>query len=170
MFILLLMCSNGSNFIGKKPAKYDGTTLLKSSNKTCFQNIFKFYVLTYFCKWFTGAVEITAKFIQVYEVEKHEKKKGHWSENHVDDDISFNKEKKLFRCQTAGCATTGKCKYNIVKHLKSCYSVNKNQRKVVDNKICRACGKEFKQIMANRDRHSHLNSFMLKIIMTFCRR
>ena len=96
MFILLLMCSNESNFIGKKPAKFEGTTLLKSSNKTCFQNIFKFYVLTYFCKWFTGAVEITAKFIQVYEVEKHEKKKGHWSENHVDDDISFNKEKNYF--------------------------------------------------------------------------
>ena len=27
-------------------------------------------------------------------------------------------------------------------------------KKVVDNKICRACGKEFKQIMTNRDRHS----------------
>ena len=58
-----------------------------------FSRYFKFYVLPYFCKLFTGAVEITAKRIQVYEVKKHEKKKGHWSENNIDPDISFNKEK-----------------------------------------------------------------------------
>ena len=32
--------------------------------------------------------------------------------------------------------TNAKHKYNTVKHLKSCYSVNKNERKVADNKIC----------------------------------
>ena len=41
-----------------------------------FSRYFKFYVLPYFCKLFTGAVEITAKRIQLYEVKRHEKKKG----------------------------------------------------------------------------------------------
>ena len=81
------------------------------------------------------------------------KEKRHWSENNTDPDISFNEETKLFHCQTAGCATTAKYKYNIVKHLKLCYSPNKNQRKVADNKICKACRKEFSK-MSNRDRHS----------------
>ena len=53
-------------------------------------------------------------------------------------------------CQTPGCATTSKYKHNIVKHLKSCYSVNKNRGKGADNKICKACGEEFSK-MSNRN-------------------
>ena len=83
---------------------------------------------------------------------KHEKKKGHWSEKNTDPDISFNEETQLFHCPTAGCATTAKYKYNIVKHLKSCYSVNKCRKKAADNKFCKACGKVFAK-KSNRDRH-----------------
>ena len=48
---------------------------------------------------------------------KREKKKGHWPENNIDPDISFNEERKLFHCQTAGCATIAKYKYNTVKQI-----------------------------------------------------
>ena len=112
-------------------------------------------------KWFTRVVKIAARCIQVYQVEIHEKKKGHWSENNVDPDISFNEETKLVHCQTADCPMTAKYKHNILKHLKSCYSVNKNRRNVADNKICKACRKKFSK-MSEIDL---LNSFMLKIIM-----
>ena len=54
------------------------------------------------------------------------KKKVQWSENNIDPDISLNKETKWFHFETTGCATTGNYKYNIGKHLKSCYSVNNN--------------------------------------------
>ena len=42
---------------------------------------------------------------------KHENKKGHWSEKNADPDVSVNKETQLFDCPTAGCATTAKYKY-----------------------------------------------------------
>ena len=93
---------------------------------------------------------------------EREKKNGHWSEYNIDPDISFNEETKSFHWQTAGCAATAKYKYNIIKHLKSCYSVNKNQRKVADNQIYKACEKEFSKT-SNRD--DILDSFMLEIIM-----
>ena len=85
---------------------------------------------------------------------KHEKKKGQCSENNIDPDISFNEETKLCHCPTAGFATTAKYKYNIVKHLQSCYSVNKNWRKVADNKICKVYGKKFAK-KSNRDQKFH---------------
>ena len=45
---------------------------------------------------------------------KHEKKKGHWSEKNTDPDISLNEETQLFHRPTAGCATTVKYKYYVV--------------------------------------------------------
>ena len=82
---------------------------------------------------------------------KHKKKKGHQSENNKDPDISFNDETKLFHCQTTGCATTAKYKYNIVKHLKSCYSVNKNRRKKLITNFAKAAERNFPKCQTDRD-------------------
>ena len=78
--------------------------------------------------WFSLVAEISAKCIQVYQV--------------------YCQRKLL---SNPCCATKAKYKHNIVKHLKSCYSVNKNRGKGADNKICKACGKEFSK-MSNRNR------------------
>ena len=133
-------------------------TLLCKKYKLRFKILLKFcYVFTFLCvrnsntvikKWLTRFVEIAVRS-SVPSRNKHKKKKGHQSENNIEPNTSFNEETKLFHCQTNGCATTAKCKYNIVKHLKSCYSVNKNRRKVADNNFCKGCGKEFSK-MSNR--------------------
>ena len=70
----------------------------------------------------------------------------------TDPDINFNEETQLLHCPTAGCATTAKYKYNIVKYLKSSYSVNKCRKRAADDKICKACGKVFAKT-SNRDRY-----------------
>ena len=62
------------------------------------------------------------------------------------------KKLKCLNVQQDGCITSAKYKYNIVKHLKSCYSVNIRKKSVAQNKICDICGKEFAQ-KSNRDRH-----------------
>ena len=64
-------------------------------------------------------------------------------ERKKDTGIGFNEETKLFHCPTAGCAKTPKYKYNIV---------NKNRRKVPDNKIFKSCGRELAK-KSNRDRY-----------------
>ena len=81
----------------------------------------------------------------------YEKFKGLWlqKKNNV---IEFNKELSLFICPTAGCSTTSKYKNNIVKHLKSCFAVNRQRNSVADNKICPVCKKEFIK-NSNRDRY-----------------
>ena len=81
---------------------------------------------------FTRVAEIVAKCIQAYRVEIN------------------NEGTQLFQCPTAGCTTTAKYKYNIVKDLKSCYSVNKSRKRAADNKICKVCGKVFAK-KSNRD-------------------
>ena len=55
-------------------------------------------------------------------------------------------------CPTINCTTTSKYKHNIIKHLKSCYIVNKNKKAVGDNRICSICNKVFAK-KSNRDRH-----------------
>ena len=90
-------------------------------------------------------------FSTSYNRNKHEKAKGHWSENKKTS-IEFNEETSLFICPTAGCSTTSKYKSNIVKHLKSCYAVNRQRNSVAQKKICTVCGKEFAK-KSNRDRH-----------------
>ena len=64
----------------------------------------------------------------------------------------FDSDLSLFVCPSAGCNTTSKYKYNIKKHLKSCYAINKQKDSVANNKICPDCGKEFLK-KSNRDRH-----------------
>ena len=56
-------------------------------------------------------------YSSISSINKHEKKKIYWSENNINPDISFNEQTKLFHCQTAGCTTIAKYRYNIVKHL-----------------------------------------------------
>ena len=81
---------------------------------------------------------------------KHEKSKGHWPKKKSV--IEFDSDLSLFVCPSAGCNTTSKYKYNIKKHLKSCYAINKQKDSVANNKICPDCGKEFLK-KSKRDRH-----------------
>ena len=145
--------------------------MLKRSNKTCFQNTIKvllcFDLFLYVCNSNTVIKKMVyqccgdgSKMCSSISSSKiFEKKKGRWSENNIYSDITFNEETKLYHCQTAGCATNtntnAKYKYNIVKHLKSCYTVNKNERKAADNKICYAYGKEFSKMSYRQSRLFH---------------
>ena len=89
-------------------------------------------------------------FSTVFNPNKHEKLKGHWLQKK--NVIEFSKELSLFICATSGCSTTSKYKNNIVKHLKSCFAINRQRNSVADNKICPVCKKEFIK-KSNRDRH-----------------
>ena len=78
---MLLFVLRWINFHRPKTlAKYEDITLLKSSNKTCFQNTIKVLLCSdlvlYMCnsndiaikkKWFTRVMEIATKCIQVYQ-------------------------------------------------------------------------------------------------------
>ena len=103
--------------------------------------------MVYFCL----GKECGKSFSTTFNRNKHEKAKGHWSEkkNTV---IEFNKESRLFVCPTAGCSTTSQYRSNIVKHLKSCYDLNIQQKVPASNKICPVCTKEFAK-KSNRERH-----------------
>ena len=90
-------------------------------------------------------------FSTVFNRNKHEKLKRHWL-NKKNNVIEFKKELSLFICPTAASGTTSKYKNNIVKHLKSCFAINRQHNSVADNKICPACKKEFIK-KSNRDRH-----------------
>ena len=90
-------------------------------------------------------------FSTVFNRNKHEKLKRHRL-NKKNNVIEFKKELSLFICPTAGSGTTSKYKNNIVKHLKSCFAINRQHNSVADNNICPACKKEFIK-KSNRDRH-----------------
>ena len=66
--------------------------------------------------------------------------------------ISYNEQTKLYSCPTTNCTTTSRYKHNIIKHLKSCYIVNKNKKAASKDKICSICSKSFLK-KSNRDRH-----------------
>ena len=123
------MCSIESIYISKKKlAKYEDIALLKSPNNTCFQNttkvLLRFGLFLYVCNSNTVIKKMvypccgncSKVYSGISSRNKHKWKKGHWSENNTGSDISFNEATKLFHCPTAGCATTAKHKYNIVKH------------------------------------------------------
>ncbi len=81
---------------------------------------------------------------------KHERLKGHQFETKTD--IKFNENLSVFECPTRGCSTTSKYKYNIEKHLKSCYCIRKQRKQAEKNKLCSVCGMRFNK-KSNRDRH-----------------
>ena len=121
--------------------------MLKGSNKRCLQNTIKvllcFDLFLYICNSNTVITKMvylcygncSKVYSSILSRNKYEKKEGHWPENNADPDISFNEETKLFHCPNAGCATTAKYKYNIVKHLNLCYFVNKNRGKVAKKSL-----------------------------------
>ena len=73
-------------------------------------------------------------FSIIFNQSKYENIKAHWSQkkNNV---IEFNKKLSLFICPTAGCSTISKYKNNIVKHLKSCFTINRQRNSVADNNM-----------------------------------
>ena len=113
--------------------------MLKSSETTCFQNIIKGFLYFDLFPYVYNSNTVMKKkkiypccencskvYSSISSRRKRGKKKEQWSENNIDPDISLNEETKWFHFETTGCATTGNYKYNIGKHLKSCYSVNNN--------------------------------------------
>ena len=53
---------------------------------------------------------------------------------------------------TPNCKTLSKHKYEIVKHLKSCYEISKKKKSLADNKVCDVSKKTFAK-KSNRDKH-----------------
>ena len=47
---------------------------------------------------------------------------------------------------TPNCKTLSKHKYEIVKHLKSCYEISKKKKSLADNKVCDVSKKTFAKI------------------------
>ena len=67
---------------------------------------------------------------------KHDRTKRHYQEAvRSTRDIPYNGATKLYSCSTANCTATSKYKHNIIKQLKSCYTVNKNKKSVNENKF-----------------------------------
>ena len=83
----------------------------------------------------------------------HERIKGHSNgDARPVQEIPFNNAAKVYMCPTVNCRASSKNKYNIIKHLKSCYQVNSNNKVADNKKICSICHKHFLK-KSNRDRH-----------------
>ena len=104
------------------------------------------YKIVFYCR----GKDCGKNFSTTANKNKHDKLKGHWSEKKCI--IEFDSNLSSFVCPSAGFNTTSKYKCNITKHLKSCYSINKQKDSVANSKICPDCGKEFLK-KSNSDRH-----------------
>ena len=101
-----------------------------------------------------GPLHLTVQFSSSYNHNKHERAKGHGPKNETTGsrNIPFDEETEMFTCPINGCTTSSKYKHNIVKHLKSCYDVNKYKKSAAQDKTCNICGKELAR-KSNRDWH-----------------
>ena len=84
------------------------------------------------------------EFSTKFNRNKHERIKRYAPENVSSlGEILSDDSSRLFKCPTIHWTTTSKYKHNIIKHLKSCYIVNKNKKAAGDNRICSICNKVF---------------------------
>ena len=93
------------------------------------------------------------QFSTKFNRNKHERIKKHYqADERLTHNISYNEQTKSCSCPTTNCTATSRYKHNIIKHLKSCYIVNKNKKAASEDKICSICSKSFLK-KSNRDRH-----------------
>ena len=76
------------------------------------------------------------QFSTKFNRNKHERIKGHYQKAvRSARDIPHYGATKLYSCPTANCTATSKYNHNIIIHLNSCYTVNKNKKSAIENKI-----------------------------------
>ena len=82
---------------------------------------------------------------------KQERPNGHGPQDTLRP-IPFDASRQMYTCPIPNYKTC-KYKYNIVKHLKSCYEISKKKKSLADNKVYDVCKKTFAK-KSNHDRHN----------------
>ena len=112
---------------------------INKQNLLCYILCSKYVVTIGFpCRNESCKKQISTKFNRI----KHEQTKAHYQEAvRSTREIPYNGVTKFYPCPTADYTATSKYKHNIINHLKSCYTVNKNKNSAKENKICSICNK-----------------------------